>query len=230
MATKNKERKVLEDPDVVAEKLESAEIFLVQNQKWVLIAVGVVLLAIAGIFTFNYYKKTRTEQAQNDMFRSVFLFESDSLNKALKGDGNTMGLAEIADEYKMTKPGNLAHFYSGVAYLKNGKFQDAIDQLKDFSSSDILVQARAYSLLGDAYMELKNYDDAANYYNKAADYKPNKFFTPQYLIKAALAHEKKGDNEAAMEAYDKIIEEYFDSSEFTEARKNKARLESVLKK
>lgn len=230
MATKNKERSVLEDSDIVAEKLESAEHFLMENQKWVIIVVGVVLLAIAGFFVFNYYKDTQAELAQSEMFRTTYFFEADSLDKALKGDGNTLGFPEIADEYGITKQGNLANFYAGASFLKKGKFEEAIDHLKDFSSSDILVQARAYSLTGDAYMELKNYDEAAEYYNKAAEYKPNKFFSPQYLMKAALAYEKKGDNDAALKAYNKIIEDYFDSSEFAEAKKNKSRLEVILSK
>jgi tetratricopeptide (TPR) repeat protein len=229
MAVK-KERSILEDSDAVAEKLESAEDFFKENQKWVYILLGAVVVIVGGFFLFNYYKKNQTELAQNELFRPIGYFESDSLNKALKGDGNAMGLTEIAEEYGMTKPGNLAEFYAGAAFLKQGKFQEAIDHLKDFSASDILVQARAYALTGDAYMELKNYDEAAKYYDKAAEYKPNKFYSPTYLSKAALAYEKKGDNETALKRYDEIIEKYFDSSEYNEARKSKSRLEAIVKK
>lgn len=230
MAVKKKERSILEDSDLVVEKLESAEDFFKTNQKWVYIIVGAILLAVVGIFGFNYYKQSQEEIAQNELFRPINYFESDSVSKALKGDGNTMGISAIADEYGITKAGNLAAYYAGAAYLKDGKFQEAIDHLKDFSSSDILVQARAYSLIGDANMELKKYDEAANNYDKAANYNPNKFFSPQYLMKEALAHEKNGDNQAALKAYDEIIEKYFDSQEYNDARKHKARIEALLSK
>jgi tetratricopeptide (TPR) repeat protein len=226
MAVK-KEKSILEDPDLVAEKLESAEDFFKSNQKWVYTVVGAIVVIVGGIFLFNYYKQTQTRQAQSELFRPVYYFESDSLNKAIKGDGNSMGFKEISEEYGMTKPGNLAHFYAGAAYLKQGKFQEAIDELNDFSSSDILVQARAYALTGDAYLELKKYDDAVKFYNKAAEYKPNKYYTPTYLMKAALALEKSGDNDGALKKYDEIIEKYFDSQEYNDARKNKARLEGL---
>ena len=36
-----------------------------------------------------------------------------------------------------------------LAYLKQGKFELARLYLEDFSSSDLLIQARAYSLVGD---------------------------------------------------------------------------------
>jgi TolA-binding protein len=90
----------------------------------------------------------------------------------------------------------------------------------------MLVQARAYSLIGDAYMEQKNYESASTYYNKASDYKPNKQFTPTYLMKAALAYEKLNQNDKAKEVYQKIIDTYFESSEVQNAKKYKARLET----
>ncbi|MBX7126564.1 MAG: tetratricopeptide repeat protein, partial [Cyclobacteriaceae bacterium] len=97
--------------------------------------------------------------------------------------------------------------------------------LEDFSSSDLLVQARAYSLIGDANMEQKKYDEAARYYSKAADYKPNKFFSPIYLMKLALAYEKLEQSDKAIKTYQRVIDEYFDSSEVQNAKRYKARLE-----
>ena len=90
----------------------------------------------------------------------------------------------------------------------------------------MLVQARAYSLIGDAYMEQKDYANASKWYNKASDYQPNKEFTPTYMMKAALAYEKLNQNDKAKEVYQKIIDTYFESSEVQNAKKYKARLES----
>ena len=75
-------------------------------------------------------------------------------------------------------------------------------------------------------MEELKYEDAASFYSKAANYKPNKYFSPTYLMKEALAYEKLNQNDKAKEAYDKVINQYWDSSEFNNARKFKARLES----
>ena len=92
----------------------------------------------------------------------------------------------------------------------------------------MLVQARAYSLIGDAYMELDDYDEAADYYTKAAEYKPNEHFTPTYLFKAAIALESADKLEDAVDCYEEIIKKYLNSPEFTDARKHKARLEGLL--
>jgi tetratricopeptide (TPR) repeat protein len=147
------------------------------------------------------------------------------LNLALNGDGNNLGFKDIISDYKFTDAAKLASFYAGVSYLKLGKYELSRLYLQDYSSSDLLVQARAYSLIGDTYMEEKNYEEAAKFYEKASDYKPNKFFTPSYLMKAALAYEKSNQIEKAKEAYDKIINEYWESAEFQNARKLKARLD-----
>ncbi len=227
MAKKKEENKdILQNPEVLAERLEGAEHWIERHPKLVSgIAIG-LLLIVGGYFGFQYYIGKQNVEANNEMFQAVFYFESDSLDLALNGDGNNLGFKDIVSEFGMTKAGNLANFYAGVCFLKKGDFKSAILYLKDFSSNDLLVQARAYSLIGDAHMELEEYKEAASYYSKASNYKPNKFFTPTYLMKEALAYEKLNDSAKAIAAYDKIINQFFDSSEYQKARKFKARLES----
>jgi tetratricopeptide (TPR) repeat protein len=216
---------ILENPEAIQEKLVGAELWLENNSKLVIgAAVGVALL-VAGYFGFQYYKSNQNESAQRDMFQAVYFFEADSLDKALNGDGNDLGFLDIIEEYGVTDAANLANYYAGAIYLKQGKFNVARMYLEDFSSNDLLVQARAYSLIGDTYMEENNFEEAAKFYNKAANYKPNKFFSPTYLMKEALAYEKANKIAEAKEAYDKVINQYWDSSEYQKARKMKARLD-----
>lgn len=227
-----KVEEILENPEAIKEKLEGIEHWAEQNPKIVLGVLGALILVVGGYFGFRYYVSSQDDQAQRDMFQAVRYFEkyadtaNDSLNLALKGDANNLGFEQIIDDYPWTPAANLANFYAGVITLKQGKYPLAILYLEDFKSNDLLVQARAFSLMGDANMELKQYEEAAKYYTKAADYKSNKFFTPTYLMKAALAYEKLNQNEKAKEAYQKIIDQYWDSSEYQNARKFKARLEA----
>jgi TolA-binding protein len=226
MAKKEEHRhELLENPEALKEKLAGAENWLEQNPKIVVAVSAAILIIVGGYFAFNYYKNTQNDQAQKEMFQAVYYFEADSLDKALNGDGNNLGFLEIIDEYGVTEAANLANYYAGVSYLKQGKFELARLYLEDFSASDLLIQARAYSLVGYRYMEEKKYAEAAKYYNKAANYKPNKYFSPTYLMKEALAYEKLNQNDKARETYDKIINQYWESSEYQNARKYKARLE-----
>ncbi len=223
---KNEEKKdLLENAEVLAEKVEGAEHWIEQNPKIVFGVVGVIALVVAGYFGFRYWNGAQDDLAQKEMFQAVRYFEADSLDLAINGDGNNLGFKQIIEDYSWTDAGNLANFYAGAVCLKQGKFQLAIFYLEDFSSNDQIVQARAYSLMGDANMELKKYEEAAGFYSKAADHKPNKYFTPSYLMKAALAFTKSNQNDKAIKAYQRVIDEYWESTEFQNARKYKAKLE-----
>ncbi len=226
MAKKEESKDLLENPEVIQEKLEGIEHWVEQNPKLLIGIVGALILVAGGFFGYKYYVGNQDVQAQKEMFQAVRYFEADSLNLALNGDGNNLGFLAIVDDYGLTKAGNLANFYAGAIYMKQGKFPLAIVHLDDFKADDLLVQARAYSLIGDAYMEQKKFEDAAKYYDKAASYKPNKEFTPTYLMKAALAYEKLNQPEKAKAAYQTIIDTYFESSEVQNAKKFKAKLES----
>ncbi|GAB3324041.1 hypothetical protein GCM10027299_20930 [Larkinella ripae] len=218
----------LEDPTALAGSLGKAELFFEKNQKLVLGLLGVVVLAIAGFIGYRYWIDSQDQEAQTAMFPSVYEWEADSLKRALNGNGANEGLATISEEYSAAPAGNLAGFYAGVALLKQGKYDDAIEKLKGFSSSDLLVQARAYALIGDANMEKKAYSDAIDYYKKAADYKPNQYFTPGYLLKLALAYEQNKQNQEAIDTYNQIIDKYPTSAESANAKKYKSVLESTV--
>jgi predicted negative regulator of RcsB-dependent stress response len=219
------ENPLLEDPDALAARLADSEDFVRRNRNVLLGILVAVVVVVGGFFGYNYWKGQQDAQAQAAMFRAVDNWEADSLKPALQGDGKLPGLNRVANEYSGTKAGNLASFYAGVALLKQGKFQDAYNALDKFSSDDYLVQSRAYSLMGDAQLELNKPKEAADLYAKAADHNANEYFTPGYLLKQGVALEVAKDNDGAVKAYDRILDDYATSQEAAEARQAKARLQ-----
>jgi tetratricopeptide (TPR) repeat protein len=222
-----KGNELLESPEALAERLSRTEEFLEKNKKLVFGLGGLLVLIIAGFFAYKAYVSNQNEQAHTEMFQAIYYFEAGELDKALQGDGNYPGFLGIIDDYGMTDAANLAHYYAGATYLKQGQFVEAAEHLEEFSSDDLLIQSRAYALTGDAYMEQDQYGQAASAYDKAADHKENEFFTPLYLSKAALAYELNGNTEAALDRYTRITENYTAANEFENARKQKARLEAL---
>lgn len=217
---------LLENPDAIKQQLVGAETWMEKNPK-IIIGIGaVILIVVGGFFAFKYYTGLQNVEAQKEMFQAVYYFEQDSLVQALEGDGNNLGFINIIEDYGMTDAANLANYYAGASYLKQGKFEVARLYLEDFSSSDLLVQARAYSLIGDTYMEENKFEDAAQYYNKAANFKANKYFSPAYLMKEALAYEKLDQKEKAIAVYETVISQYAESAEYQNARKYLAKLQS----
>lgn len=208
----------------------SAEELVEKYKKPALVGLA-VLVAVVGAFAFYKYNQSENNKlALSEMYQAEFFYQQDSLELALKGipAKEIKGVQEIADEYSGTQAGKLAAFYTGNIYLKQGKFQDAIDYLDKYSSSEGIMQARAWCLMGDAYTELEDNDNAITYYKKAAEHKENEQLTPSYLMKLALAYELKSEWKEAVAAYDKVITEYPKSQDVSDAKKYKAKATASL--
>jgi TolA-binding protein len=214
MAKKEKKdvMEIIESPEALQQEVSKVTGFFEKNKSTTLGA-GVALIAlVAGFFGYQWYKTSQDVEGEKKLYKAVYAFESDSLSAAAKE------MAKISDEFGGNTQ-NLSDLYLGITLLKQGKYDQAIEKLKNFSSSDLLVQARAYSLVGDAYAEKKSFGEAIEYYQKAADYKPNKFFTPTYLLKLALAFEANKQGKEALDAYSQITDKFPESAESIPAKK-----------
>ena len=193
----------------IEESLTRSEEFIIKNQNSLIIGVLVVLAIVLGYFGYQkYIIEPKTQDAQEQIFSAQQFFESDSLDKALFGDGNHLGFVDIADEYSSTKPGKLANYYAGICYLKKGDFDKAIDYLKKFDADDELVAPMAQGALGDAYLEKGEQDKAVSQYLKAATMKSNSFTASLFYFKAAETLELMGKNEEALANYTIIRDKY----------------------
>ncbi|CAM4230066.1 tetratricopeptide repeat protein [Cytophagaceae bacterium 50C-KIRBA] len=212
---------IIESPEALQQELTKVSGFFEKNKTSVLGLGAIIVALVVGTLGYKWYTQTQDEEGEKKLFKAVYAFESDSLSKATKE------LNKISDEFGGNTQ-NLADLYQGIALLKQGKFNQSIEKLKNFSSGDLLVQARAYSLIGDAYVEKKSFGEAIDYYKKAADYKPNKFFTPTYLLKLATAYEANKQGKEALATYTDITEKFPESAEAVPAKKYKAQLESSI--
>lgn len=223
---KDEGNEIFEDPNAIVDKAN--EFFDSKKNRTLVFTIGGILAAVIVAFSaYNYYITDQNSTAQEELFQAQFYFEADSLGLALNGDGNSYGFLEIIEEFPGTKAANLANFYAGTSYLRLGDFDGAIRYLEDFSSSDYLVQARAYSLIGDAYLEQDEFESAYSFYEKAASYKPNKYFTPVYLKKLAVAKENGGDLNGAVSTYQQLIDTYPQADLIDDVKKHKARVEAL---
>lgn len=204
------------------------EAWIDDNKKLLSYIVGGLFVVVVGYLGFKkLYMEPKETEAQNQMFVAQKYFEKDSLNLALNGDKNYPGFLKIIDDYGMTKAANLAHYYTGIIYLKQGKFQDAIDQLKKFSGKDKIVSGMALGAIGDAYSELNQMDKAVEYYKKAAYNNENDLTTPLFLKKAGMALEFQKKYEDAKKIYLELQSKYPNSTEGRDMDKYITRVESL---
>ena len=224
MATEQKEEMLVD----MQQAYSKTEKYIEENKKSLTIILGGILLVIGGYFAWDrLYVQPQEEEAVASMFYAQQYFEADSLNKAIKGDGQHKGFLAIADEYSVTKSANLAHYYLGVCYLRTGKFEDAITELKQFDSENPILAPVATGAMGDANMELGKIEEAISLYLKAAKIGDNKFTTPIYLMKAAGAYEDSKNYENAIKIYEQIKTDYPNTTEGRDIEKYIARASTL---
>jgi tetratricopeptide (TPR) repeat protein len=199
-------------PEVVG-SLGKTGSFIQENRKSLLIIGGAVVGLILLFFAYqNFYLAPRETDALNQMYKAQQYWEQKDWDKAIKGDGNFPGFEKIIEDYDNTKSANLAYYYLGIAYLNKGEFQKAADNLTNYSGSDEVIAPLALGGAGDAFVELKQYDKAITYYNKAISKGNNQFAAPLYLKKLGLVYEEQKDYKAAFEAYTKIKTDFPEST------------------
>jgi tetratricopeptide (TPR) repeat protein len=204
----------------VSEVLTSTEAFIEKNKKIItIIVIGIFVIVGGYVGIKKYYFGPLNEEAYGQMFVAEQYFQKDSFEIALNGDGNNWGFKKIIDEYGSTDAANLAHYYSGICYLKMGRFQNAIDQLDKFKADDRIISPIAIGATGDAYVELGNKEKSLKYYLKAAKKADNEFVSPVYLMKAGGISEALKDYSQALSIYENIKKNYPMSTEAREIDK-----------
>jgi tetratricopeptide (TPR) repeat protein len=200
-----------------------------QGYKKLVLAISILLVLGLGAAGWWHHRQNRLDKlAQSELFQAVYYFETGKYGKALEGDGIYPGFLNLIENYKYTRTSNLAHLYAGCCCMYQERYPEAIIHLNHFKSSDPLFQARAWSLIADGFVEQKRYEEAIPYYFKAANHRPNKYVSPVYLRKAALAYEAQKAYPKALECYQAIVNKYGKSSFKRQAEKEIARLEALL--
>lgn len=197
----------------VEETLTRTEQLLEENYKPLLIGLAVLVVLVGAAWLGRMYISKKNDEAQSQMFQAQKYLEMDSLNLALNGDGNYLGFADIANEYKLTKAGNLARYSAGICNLHLGNYEEAIKYLEKYSKKDKVIGSIAIGATGDAYVELGNTEKGITKYLEAADFADNQFNTPLYLMKAGELYEISGKYAEALKLYQRIKDKYPSSTE-----------------
>ncbi len=204
--------------------LTRTERFIEDNSKVLsYIMFGIIIVVMIIIGTKRFYLSPLEEEAAGQMFMAEKFFDKDSFNLALNGYGTYPGFLEVNEDYGLTKTGKLAKYYSGICYLKLGDYESAVDYLSDFRTEDVLVGATQYSALGDAYVELGEYEKAVKSYKKATAEYTNEFTSPIILKKTAIVYEEMDELVKANETYKKIKSDFPESEEARDIEKYIAR-------
>jgi len=228
-STKTEKETSIEDGSTTAEVFntldESAsrtEEWVIKNQKYIFIIVGLSAALVLGYLGFDkFIQEPKQSVATNDMFQSQQYFDQavngaskDSLfTLALNGADGKYGFLDIADVYSGTDAGNLANYCAGMAYLNMKDYSNAITYLNAFSSDDDVLGPIAKGGIGDVFVQLEQLEDAFDYYIQASELKTNDYTTPMYLLKAGIIGLKLENYSKALAFFNQIKTEFPESTE-----------------
>lgn len=185
-------------------QLTDAGMKIADNKSVITWVVTGVIVAAALVFAFiHFYQKPKNEKA----FTAYNKVEQTAL-------GNDSIAAaqykEVADKFG-GDAANLAALSAAEAFYNEGKYEEAVNYLKKFSSKDAVLDANAMVLTGDCYVNLKKYDDAISAYQQAvrkADGNPQ--IVPRVLLKEANVYDEQKKYDKALECYSIIKKDFPD--------------------
>lgn len=208
--------------DTLDETASKTEEWVEKNWKLLLGVLVAVLVGFALYYFMSSSNTAKNEQAANDISFAFEKFDEalkattdkDSLfNIALNGDGNQLGFLDVIKDYSGTKTANLANLAAGEAYFNIGDYKNAIAYLDKFSSDDIILNAQAKGMIGDAFVTFEKYDDALSYYAKAIQASKNNYTTPRYLLKAGVLALDLGKKDIAKKYFIQIKKDFASSTQ-----------------
>ena len=210
--------------ETVGEAVSRTEVFFKKNGKLIgYIGAGLVVVAAIIVLVIQFYSKPLKDEAVSQTFVAEQYFRAEDYDKALNGDGNSLGFIQIINEYG-AKAGKAVYLYAGICELQLGNAAEAVGYLSKYSSKDPVLAARALACTADAYSMLEDYENALKYYLQAAGTADN-IFTASYLLKAGIICEELGRNDEALAHYRVIKDKYPQTYEGFEIDKYITRIE-----
>ena len=213
----------------VAQAYSKTESFFNENGKTIMIAVGVALLAAVGYALLkNFIWEPKSADASNNVWKAEYYSMQNMDSLALNGDGDYYGFYDVAEEYSGTESADIANYEIGVKFLQDEEFEDAIEYLSKASFDDEILESIRLGAIGDANIELGNFEEGIQQYEKAISNSKNEATAPLYLFKKGLCCEELEDLECALSAYNRIKIDFHNSVEGRSIAKYIARVEARM--
>lgn len=204
MAKKQKNVSTRTTVDDINEQLTSIEQRVENNKKiitWSI--VGIVVVALAVLAVIYGYIIPQRENAQKEISNAdaeLLINQNDSLALPI--------YQKVAKEYSGATA-NRANLQAAEILYEQGKYEEALKYLNDYSAEDELVGAAAQSLTGDCYVQLKKLDEAVKCFDKAiATSGANDLYTPIFMLKKANVLNAQNKAKEALAVYEAILNDY----------------------
>lgn len=204
-------KKHTDDESTVVDNLNShltkAGERVANNKKIIYISIGVI--AAVAAFVLSYLFIYRNPRLQNSWaaYNKVLLMQQKG---ELQGDSvAALEYQKVHDNFSSTPAGNVAALAAAEAYYNVKNYDAAIKLLEKIDLSEPVLKSQSRALLGDCYVNKKQYDKAIECFDKAisiADGNPE--LVPGYLIKEANIYNAQKKYDKSLQCYEQIKSQY----------------------
>lgn len=189
----NKEKGTRTSIDELNDSLSSMEQKVESNKKLITWAIGAVIAIAILVLGYIYLIYTpNVEKAKEAIAKA-------DTDLAMGQDSIALKEYEAISDGFNNSASNRAALNAAILLYQKGKYQDALNYLKDYDAKGIIVGPASQSLMGDCYVNLKNYDEAVGCFDKAISLcNGNSLYAPVFMMKKAtvLREQKKFTDEA----------------------------------
>lgn len=199
----------------VNDSLTSLEQKFEKNKKYIYWALGIICAVALAILAYVYLimKPAKENDRIATSKADMALFDQGKSEEALKQ------YQSIANNSSYASADRAAHMAAILLYqdaLKqtdakkaNQNYQKAASLLERCSADGNLIGPAAKSLLGDCYVNLKQYDKALGAFDEAIKIsKDNKEYAPEFILKKARVLHATKNYKGEVEAYQLLKDEY----------------------
>lgn len=203
MADKDPKQNEPIELDVLNKENEELKNNVTKGQKYVMW--GMIAISVIAIIVIIYIFAVRNPgiKAANEAVSQADI--------TLSQGNDSVALAQyqqVANEYGY-EAGNRATLVAATMLYRDGKYEEAISNLKNFDPKEALVGAAAMSLEGDCYVNLQKYSDALTSYDKAIKISDNNaLYTPLFMLKKATVLREQKDYAAELKVLKAIKADY----------------------
>ena len=211
-------KKEMKEDKVVTTVFKLTEWIQKHLNQVLLVAGGVVLVALVVFFIFSS-KAKRNQKAAELFGKATLEFQVGNANQAITD------LHTVMEKYGGTKSASQAAFYLATTYFYSKDYAKAKAVFQRFIEKyldDPLLLASAQAGIAECDMESGQFQSAGDNFIKAISFKPKGLLVPQYLLSAGQAYLKANQKEKAKEVFKRLIDQYPDSKEAYKAKEQLA--------
>ena len=199
----------------VTSALKASE-YIQQNKTYFYGGIAAVIIIVLVVYFVNYSNTQKLVNSEALYGRAQLAAAKGQPEQAIAD------YKELLEQYASTPLASRGAYYLARIYYDIENYDSALvyfqNYIDNYGKVPMLLGA-AYAGAASCYEVLGDYGKAGEYYLKAGETSENDYSSPSYYMSAGRAFREAGLKDEAKTAYQKVIDDYRTSSQYTLARK-----------